>query len=236
MIYQLLGTLILSASVGLSPVPKQVVFDDNDLIITLTADEINNNTFENLFNWAFQYQDYLSSGLGLRYDNDFYYYSGYLEEMDGAVEGSVAFQHDIDNDGSYYQMFQMSNYNDYTFQLENQDAERLSIDNSVSFECAPDFAYYDSLKSAIQLDIGYSPEPEPVPPEPSNLYQIIYDFFYGIFNNQDLGSMSWTIGGQSIDMNAWICHTLTVILLVTLLIILLLITRWAFRVFAGLVK
>lgn len=228
MIYQLLATLLLSASVCSAPVHHNAVYNDNDLTITLSADDLNNGVYSNLASIINSEEIVQSAITSVSYSE----INCSIEMWD--VNQVIVLSCDVDF--IYFSLYEGADeiYPHYTFVYEDEMGDTHPFDYDLNIAVVEMF-YFD-VKNAIMSDLdGGSPEPEPQP-QPSNLYQIIYDFFYGIFNNETLSSMTWTIGGQSVDLNAWICHSLTIILLITLLIILLLITRWAFRVFAGLIK
>lgn len=68
-----------------------------------------------------------------------------------------------------------------------------------------------------------------------SLYDIIYEFFYdNIFTNTTLASI--TAGSLTLNMNEWLCHTCTLILLGLGVFVLCYVVRWIFRVFAGLIR
>lgn len=69
------------------------------------------------------------------------------------------------------------------------------------------------------------------------LYETIYDFFYdNVFGSTYITSYESTIMGVSTDFASWLSHTCTIILLGLGVLWLILVVRWIFRVFAGLIK
>lgn len=77
------------------------------------------------------------------------------------------------------------------------------------------------------------------------LYEIIYEFFkINIFPNgsssasplRQLQNMSFDVGGVALNMSEWICHTITISTILLGVVVLYLIVRWIFRVFAGLIR
>ena len=68
------------------------------------------------------------------------------------------------------------------------------------------------------------------------LYDTIYDFFYGIFNSSKISNYSLEIMSQNTSLASWLSHTATIVLLVLGILWLILVIRWVFRVFAGLIK
>ena len=68
------------------------------------------------------------------------------------------------------------------------------------------------------------------------LYDTIYDFFYGVFNSNYLAGYTSTIMGVSTSLASWLSHTATIVLLALGILWLILVIRWIFRVFSGLIK
>jgi len=69
------------------------------------------------------------------------------------------------------------------------------------------------------------------------LYDIIYNFFAdNIFNSQALDSYSSEIMGVSTTLNQYLSHSATILLLCLGVFWLILVIRWVFRVFSGLIK
>ena len=67
------------------------------------------------------------------------------------------------------------------------------------------------------------------------LYDTIYDFFYDLFNSTNISSYSATIMGVSTTLPSWLANTTTIILLGLGVFWLILVIRWIFRVFSGLI-
>lgn len=66
------------------------------------------------------------------------------------------------------------------------------------------------------------------------LYDIVYDFFNDyVFTNTTLATINYESLG--LNLNQWLCHTCTLILMALGVIWLILVVRWIFRVFAGLI-
>lgn len=69
------------------------------------------------------------------------------------------------------------------------------------------------------------------------LYDIIYDFFYSnLFTSSALAQYESEILGVTTNLNEYLSHTATLTILILGIVILLLLVRWCFRVFAGLIK
>ena len=65
------------------------------------------------------------------------------------------------------------------------------------------------------------------------LYDTIYDFFLdNIFTNVQIGGISTTLG---LSYNEWFSHTCTIVLMVLGVVFLVLVVRWIFKLFAGLI-
>lgn len=68
------------------------------------------------------------------------------------------------------------------------------------------------------------------------LFDIIYDYFYSLFNSTRISGYSVEIMSQSTSMAQWLAVTATIAVMVILIIIMCLVVRWVFRVCAGLVR
>lgn len=70
------------------------------------------------------------------------------------------------------------------------------------------------------------------------LYDIIYDFLLNNFfksTQTNLSNYSTTFFNTTITLDVWLSHTFTIITLALLFIVAVLIIRWLFKVFAGLI-
>ncbi len=70
------------------------------------------------------------------------------------------------------------------------------------------------------------------------LYDIIYDFLLNNFfssNNTSLSNYSTSFFNTTITLDVWLSHTFTIITLALLFIVAVLIIKWLFKVFAGLI-
>lgn len=68
------------------------------------------------------------------------------------------------------------------------------------------------------------------------LYDIIYDFFFDLFNSNNLNVYEMDIMNVSTTFPSWLAHTATIVLMGLGVLWLILVVRWIFRVFAGLIK
>lgn len=66
----------------------------------------------------------------------------------------------------------------------------------------------------------------------SNLYRLLYDFYYGIFNDHDLSVIST---GYNMPFDNWLAHTCTIATLITLIVVAFFFLRWLFKVISGLI-
>lgn len=67
------------------------------------------------------------------------------------------------------------------------------------------------------------------------LYDIVYNFFIDyVFTNTTLSSINYE--SLALNLNEWLSHTCTLILMLLGVIWLILVVRWIFRVFAGLIS
>lgn len=63
------------------------------------------------------------------------------------------------------------------------------------------------------------------------MYTIIYQFILdNIFNGSALNDYTQTINGVSTNMNVWLAHTTTIIIMCLIVTILVLLVRWFFRI------
>lgn len=68
------------------------------------------------------------------------------------------------------------------------------------------------------------------------LYDIIYDYFYGLFNSTNISGYHTTIMSVDTTLAQWLGHTTTIIVMALLITFMFLVVRWCFRVFSGLFK
>lgn len=69
-----------------------------------------------------------------------------------------------------------------------------------------------------------------------SLYQVIFEWFSNsIWANTNLDEFSFDIGGSSIDLDIWLCHTSTIIVLILLVVCCALFIRWIFKLVSGLI-
>ena len=67
------------------------------------------------------------------------------------------------------------------------------------------------------------------------MYQLIYDFISThLFNGTALDNMTSEVLGQTISLNEWLCHLMSVTSIVLIFIFLVLFIKWIFRVVSGL--
>lgn len=71
-----------------------------------------------------------------------------------------------------------------------------------------------------------------VPTSNSNLYTLLFDWYFGLFNNTGLSAVTTTTG---LTMTQWLAHTLTILTLVTFVVILFFFLKWLFKVVSGLI-
>lgn len=69
-----------------------------------------------------------------------------------------------------------------------------------------------------------------------SIYNTIYEFFYDLFDNEKTSSYCLNIMGVTTNLGSWLAHTVTIVLLLLGVLWLILVIRWIFRVFSGLVK
>lgn len=68
------------------------------------------------------------------------------------------------------------------------------------------------------------------------LFDIIYDYFYDLFNSQNISSYETTIMGVNTSLPTWLALTTTFIILGLLITFMFLVVRWCFRVACGLFR
>ena len=73
------------------------------------------------------------------------------------------------------------------------------------------------------------------------VYKYIFDFFYylidrGLGYSVNLNMITFEIGGTSIPFNQWLCHTLTIIVIILIAIFFIKLTIWLFKIGANLFK
>lgn len=68
------------------------------------------------------------------------------------------------------------------------------------------------------------------------LYDSVYDFFYGIFNSTTMSGYSSVIMGVDTSLAVWLSHTATITCMILFIVWMILVIRWIFRVFSGLIK
>lgn len=67
------------------------------------------------------------------------------------------------------------------------------------------------------------------------MYDIFYDFISTyLFNSTDLSSASTQVLGMSMSMNEWLSHTTTIVCIGLIVMFLVLLVRWLFRLVSGL--
>lgn len=238
MIKEIIGSIIITGCLGIQQPPvKNVSYDDISHSITLSADELNNYTFTNL---GAYFVDNVNGAVVFDYIAYNHLFGTYpnvyvVDENDGATltllnEDNVedVFYSDIIFD--YEEgLCIFSTYSTYDSNIYESFLDSIIISvNSL---------YFDDVKSAIELDIEANlPEPEPEPvPTSSNIYSIIYDFFSDyVFTSTQLDTI--TDNTLGLTFNEWLCHSATIFLLALGVLWLILVVRWIFRVFSGLVN
>jgi len=69
------------------------------------------------------------------------------------------------------------------------------------------------------------------------MYDIIYDFILNhLLNTQLLDNYTSNVLGQTMSLNVWLAHSLSIISIVLLFILAVCVTRWFFRLGAGLFR
>lgn len=130
----------------------------------------------------------------------------------------------------------------YSFETDGLISALYSLDDSYSLDA---YAVLDGFVLGHGDDTYFNGKPisftdynEIVPSNEhrGNLYTTIYDFFYGVFDTSDTNELSMTIMGQEMNLTSWLAHTVTIVLLLLGVLWLILVIRWMFRVFSGLVK
>lgn len=67
------------------------------------------------------------------------------------------------------------------------------------------------------------------------MYDLIYNFIVdNLLQNTQLESMSSSVLGQTLSLQEWLGHSLSIAMIVCIVVVLALFVRWIFRVFAGL--
>lgn len=67
------------------------------------------------------------------------------------------------------------------------------------------------------------------------MYQLIYDFLREhLFNGLALDNMTSSVLGQSMSLNEWLCHSLTIVSLVLIFVFIIIFVKWLFKVISGL--
>lgn len=67
------------------------------------------------------------------------------------------------------------------------------------------------------------------------MYQIVYDFIYNnVFDQSALRNWAWEIGGFNTNLRVWLSHTATIVCMCLFIFALILLLRWIYRLFAGL--
>lgn len=99
---------------------------------------------------------------------------------------------------------------------------------TVTFEILEGFEgfTYEALPYLTKVENPYTP------PSKSNLYRLLYDFYYSIFNDDDLASIST---GYNMPFDNWLAHTCTIATLITLIVVAFFFLRWLFKVISGLI-
>ena len=157
MITNLILSLGLSFAVGLNGIkenhnnyvednPLNVVFNDTNYHITINTNELNNYTFENLFNVFFNYDsganEYLYNDyeFSLSYNNKTYLYNDNMLANYPDVQWRYA-----DNDFIYF-----NTLGNYTFSYQTNNIIPFEHDLTLFLE---DDTQYNTFKNAIELDI-----------------------------------------------------------------------------------
>lgn len=68
------------------------------------------------------------------------------------------------------------------------------------------------------------------------IFDIIYNYFYDLFNSQNISAYSTEIMGVSTSLPTWLATTTTLIIMGLLIVFMVLIVRWCFRITAGLFR
>lgn len=133
---------------------NNVVYDDENYTITLTADELNNYTWENYYNCMtsiyIEEEDVSIWGLWL-------YNSQPLETDDiGSNYASYIYNSIRYNFNCYGSNFPS---NTYKFYIENEDTELLNFEYSLTLDYTNWDSEYSNIKNAIELDIQANSTP-----------------------------------------------------------------------------
>lgn len=68
------------------------------------------------------------------------------------------------------------------------------------------------------------------------IYQIIYGWFESLIDGSNLDIFTFEIGGQTLAMDSWLCHSATIIVLVACCLFLFACVKYLFKAGAGLFK
>lgn len=68
------------------------------------------------------------------------------------------------------------------------------------------------------------------------LFDIIYDYFYSLFNSQNINAYSIEIMGVATTLPKWLATSTTFIIMAMLIVFMVLVVRWCFRITAGLFR
>lgn len=66
------------------------------------------------------------------------------------------------------------------------------------------------------------------------LYTLIYDFLLQHLFNGALSNYSMEIMNVNTNMNVWLAHTFTIVVMVLIFVVLVLFTKWLFKLCSGL--
>lgn len=66
------------------------------------------------------------------------------------------------------------------------------------------------------------------------MYTLIYDFLLEHFFNGTLNQYSTEIMGITTNMNIWLAHTFTIIVMALIFVVLVIFTKWLFKLCSGL--
>lgn len=130
--------------------------------------------------------------------------------------------------GSNYSYFYGETYNyfGFTFNSENISSDSDIYTYSITFLVLEGFNGFTIEAMPYLTKIDY------FPPSKSNLYRLLYDFYYSIFNDDDLTAIST---GYNMPFDNWLAHTCTIATLITLIVVAFFFLRWLFKVVSGLI-
>ena len=219
MIKNLLGIILLSGTMSLNPSIQNIIYDSGEDEIIVTASEMNDTVFNNLWTW-FDYNEDDDSINAQDYFNLYYNNVSCGYDWDLSWSCSIG-----DND---YNIF--FNKTSYKFVIEDLGSGITDFEYDVKITSPDSVNVYDAMLADIQA-MNPTPDPEP---ENQNLYGTIYNFFFDLFDNEDISSYHLTIMSVDTTLSSWLAHTVTILLLALGILWLILVIRWCFRVGAGL--